>query len=89
MVGIFSLVIDVIVNAYTILLVAYVLLSYMDIAAGHPLRHWLASVVEPTLSPLRRRIAPIGGMDVTPLVAWLVVTVIGGCLKAVLVAWGN
>jgi len=60
-----------VVNAYTILLFVYALLSWIpDIAWRW--RSYLAPLVEPLLSPIRRIIPPVGGFDIAFLVLFLV-----------------
>lgn len=34
----------------------------------------LDTIVSPVLAPLRSIIPPLGGMDVTPIVAWVIIT---------------
>ncbi len=61
-----------VVNAYTILLLVYAVISWVpDLRRGRWV-YYLASVVEPVLIPMRRIIPPLGGLDLAFLVLLLV-----------------
>lgn len=61
---------------YGYVLIAYVLLSWLpDNGVIHDIRRVLGSVVEPYLSMFRRIIPPIGAIDISPIVAYLVLIV--------------
>jgi YggT family protein len=76
MVGYISAVINIIVYAITILVIAKVFLSYfMD--PYHPVRLWIDRLVEPMLRPLRRVIPPIGMLDISPIILIFLVQILG------------
>ena len=54
---------------YTILIFVYALLSFIAPGARSPATALLASLCEPLLSPLRRVLPIVGGIDFSPLVA--------------------
>ena len=58
------------VNAYTVVLFVYALVSWFPGARGRWVGY-LAAVVEPVLAPVRRVIPPIGGLDMAFLVVIL------------------
>jgi YggT family protein len=61
-----------VVNAYTLLLFVYAVLSWIpDLRRGRWV-YMLASVIEPVLLPIRRIIPPIGGLDLAFLIVILV-----------------
>jgi YggT family protein len=61
-----------VVNVYTILLFVYAILSWIpDLRRGRWV-YMLASVIEPVLTPIRRVIPPIGGLDLAFLIVLLV-----------------
>lgn len=66
-----------VVEFYQLLIVAYVLLSWFP-ASGFvaEIRGVLASLVEPYLGLFRRIIPPIGMIDISPIVAILVLNII-------------
>ncbi len=60
------------VNIYTILLFVYAVLSWIpDLRRGRWV-YYLAGLIEPVLSPIRRIIPPIGGLDLAFLVLLLI-----------------
>ena len=59
---------------FTILIFAIIgraLLSWFNIGPGHPIGRLLYEITEPILAPLRRVIPMIGMIDITPIVAIL------------------
>jgi YggT family protein len=58
-------------NIVQIALVVRVLLSWIPLRPGAWYWRWSYAITEPILRPLRRIIPTIGMMDVTPIVAWL------------------
>lgn len=60
------------VYIYRILIIGYILLSWLPNARESFIGEWLGKLVEPYLTPFRRVIPPIGGMlDISPIVALL------------------
>ena len=60
-----------IVNVYTLLLFVYALLSWVPDLRGR-WTYYLAAVIEPVLTPIRRIIPPLGGFDIAFLVLFVV-----------------
>jgi YggT family protein len=60
---------------YTLLLLAYALVSWVPSLRGK-WTEYLAMAVEPVLTPVRRIIPPIGGLDVSFIVVLLVIQLI-------------
>jgi YggT family protein len=54
-------------------LLIYVILSWVAQGGYHPLAATLATLVDPVLRPLRRIVPPIAGLDLTPLIAMIVI----------------
>jgi YggT family protein len=63
-----------ILNGYYILMIAYVLLSWFPSVRRSPLYYQLALIIEPYLSRFRRVIPPIGGIDLSPLLGFLLLS---------------
>lgn len=59
---------------------ARALLSWFPIRPDHPLVVVLHQITEPVLAPLRRVIPTIGMIDITPLIAILLLQLIGGMI---------
>jgi YggT family protein len=66
------------INALSQLLVLLVIVSvilsyFMD--PYHPVRSWIGSVVEPMLSPIRRILPSVAGLDFSPIVLIILIQV--------------
>lgn len=61
---------SVVVNAYTIVLFVYAIISWLPDLRG-PWVRYLAALVEPVLAPVRRIVPPMGGFDLAFLVVIL------------------
>lgn len=57
---------------YTILLLVYAILSWIPELRFSSVERFLATLVEPLLTPIRRIIPPIGGVDIAFLILILV-----------------
>lgn len=53
-----------------------VLFSWINADLFNPLVRFIYQVTEPLLAPLRRIIPPFGGLDVTPVVALLILDLV-------------
>jgi YggT family protein len=62
-----------VLQTYFFCILLYALLSFVAQGSYSPVQHLLASVCEPILSPVRRRIPPIGGLDLTPV--WILIAI--------------
>ena len=75
------------INFYSILIVIYVLMSWIPQGAARIveyIRSVLASICEPYLSLFRRFIPPLGIVDISPIVAILVLKLLGWLIAAIL-----
>jgi YggT family protein len=77
-------IIDLAVTILTILIIVYSLMSFMPLDPWHPVRRTLTEIVEPILRPFRNLIPPVGMMDFSPLVALIVIQLLGQLLKIVI-----
>jgi YggT family protein len=73
--------IDLLFTALIFAIIARALLSWFNLAPGNPLVRMLNDVTEPILAPLRRVIPTIGMIDITPLVAILLLEFVQRILK--------
>lgn len=58
---------------YFILIIAMVILSWVGGGVRHPIVPLIYQLTEPVLRPLRRVIPPIGGIDLSPLFALVII----------------
>lgn len=71
--------------AFSILLIAYVILSYfMD--PYHPVRSTVDRMVNPILNPIRRIMPQTGMLDFSPLVALILVQIIEFILRSLILS---
>ncbi|HJP99378.1 MAG TPA: YggT family protein [Rhodanobacteraceae bacterium] len=68
---------------YLFMIFIWALLSYVNVDARNPLVPLLGKVVAPVLKPFRKRPPLIGGFDLSPVIAILVILLI----QTVFVAW--
>ncbi|HZR98057.1 MAG TPA: YggT family protein [Chloroflexota bacterium] len=73
--------IDLLFTALIFAIIARALLSWFNLGPGNPLVRVLNDVTEPILAPLRRVIPTIGMIDITPLVAILLLEFVQRILK--------
>jgi YggT family protein len=60
------------IEIYSWALIIYILLSWFPNARESSIGQFLARICEPYLEPFRKIIPPIGMMDISPIVAFLV-----------------
>ena len=61
------------VRLYTIVIVVRIVLSWFPPGGGamSMVHDWLYRITEPVLGPVRRRLPPLGGLDLSPIVVLL------------------
>lgn len=80
--------VDYLSLAISLLLIAYVVLSYfMD--PYHPVRRTVNQLVDPILDPIRRLLPQTGMLDFSPVVALILVQVIERVLRYLLISLGS
>ena len=66
-------VINIVAGALYVLILARILISWLPIHPWHPLVRWLRIIVDPILAPFRRILPSVAGLDLSPLLAILVI----------------
>ena len=66
------------VRLYTIVIVIRVVMSWFPVSGGlmSIVADWLSRITEPVLGPVRRRLPPLGGLDLSPIVVLLLLQVV-------------
>jgi len=67
---------DTTLSLYVFAIIGYVILSWVAPDGYNPAARVLSDVVAPVLRPLRRALPALGGLDLSPLVAILLLTVL-------------
>ncbi len=81
-----TLVSDVI-QLLTLLIVVRALLTWIpSVDYGHPLIRLIIRVTDPILEPVRRVLPPLGGFDLSPIVAIVLLQLVGELLVRLLLA---
>jgi len=74
-----------IIQFYVFLIIAYVLMSWFPVSGVFAdLYSVLGTIVEPYIGLFRRIIPPLGALDISPIVAILVLNVLSSLLRSVL-----
>lgn len=71
------------VSVLTFLIFINALLSFF-LDPYHPIRRMIGMFVDPLLNPIRKRISPIGGMDLSPMILIFILQIIGSLLVSIL-----
>jgi YggT family protein len=62
-------IISLVFQIFSLLLLARILISWVQLDPYNPIVQFLHSATEPVLAPIRRRLPPTGMFDLSPLVA--------------------
>jgi YggT family protein len=80
-----SFLVTVIAQVLILVLIARVILSWLPrIGVLTPVAMLLDGITEPILSPIRRRLPFFGGLDLSPLVALLLISAVEALVLALL-----
>lgn len=66
-------VINVVAGVLYVLILVRILISWLPIHPWHPVVRWLRIIVDPILRPFRRILPSVAGLDLSPLLAILVI----------------
>ncbi len=68
--------IDLLFYALNLAILIRVILSWLNVNPYHPLVSLVYQITDPILLPLRRIIPPLGMIDVTPIVAMILLSLV-------------
>jgi YggT family protein len=74
-------VIALLVNIYFFALLAMIILSWVAPGSGHPAIYLLHQVTEPVMAPFRKALPPMGGMDFSPILVFILINVVQIALR--------
>lgn len=63
-------------NIYFVAMIATIILSWIAPGSYHPAAVLIHQVVEPVMGPFRRLLPPMGGIDFSPMIAFLALNVV-------------
>jgi YggT family protein len=67
---------DVVFDLYMIVLLARVIVSWVQFDPRNPLVEWVYRLTEPVLAPIRSVLPAMGGLDFSPVVAMLLLSLL-------------
>jgi YggT family protein len=72
--------IELIISLYSFIILARVLMSWVNIDPYSPLARAIYNLTEPVLAPVRNILPPVAGLDFSPIVVFLLLQVVGQIL---------
>ncbi len=79
--------VDRAIQLLSILVLVRVLLSWVpSVDYGHPLISLIVRITDSILQPIRRLLPPVGGLDLSPIIAILLLNLVGQLLHQFLVS---
>jgi YggT family protein len=67
-----AMVLNIAITVYIWIIIIRALLSWVNPDPYNPIVRFLAAVTDPVLSPIRRRLPYLGGLDISPVIVILV-----------------
>ncbi len=71
-------------NLYSFLILARVLLSWINVSPYNPIVTFIYELTEPVLRPLRNIIPPIGMLDISPIAALILLQILESIIVSML-----
>ena len=78
--------IDILFTLLELAILARVLLSWFRVDPYHPAVNFLYQITEPILRPLRNVIPPLGMIDISPIVALILMGVLRQIIQTILLS---
>lgn len=67
---------------YSIVILARVLMSWVQVDPNSPLARTLIDLTEPVLAPIRNLLPPTMGLDFSPIIAMILLQIVGQMLMS-------
>lgn len=68
------------IQLYSIIILARVLMSWVQIDPYSPLARTIYNLTEPVLAPIRELLPPAAGLDFSPIIAMILLQILGQIL---------
>ena len=81
-------VIGLLINIYFFALLATIILSWIAPGSSHPVLYLLHQITEPVMAPVRQLLPPMGGLDLSPILLFILINIIQIALRHVSAAAG-
>jgi YggT family protein len=69
-------ILSLLVNIYFFALLAMIILSWVAAGSNHPAIRLLYQITEPVMAPFRKILPPMGGLDLSPILVFVLINVI-------------
>jgi YggT family protein len=79
-------VVGLLVNIYFFALLGMIILSWVAAGSRHPAIYLLYQLTEPVMAPFRKALPPMGGLDFSPILVFILINVIQIALRHVAAA---
>lgn len=79
-------IIQLFIQFYSMVILARVLMSWVNIDPYSPLARTIFNLTEPVLAPVRNLLPPAAGLDFSPIIVLVLLQVIGQMLVTMLIA---
>ena len=80
----FGSIIWILLNLYSIVILARVLMSWVNIDPYSPLARVIFDLTEPVLAPVRNMLPPAAGLDFSPIIVMVLLQILGQILISML-----
>lgn len=78
----FAAIFALLIQLYSLVILARVLMSWINIDPDSPLARTIYDLTEPVLAPVRNMLPPAGGLDFSPIIVIIVLQVIQSLIVA-------
>ncbi|MCL6431678.1 MAG: YggT family protein [Anaerolineae bacterium] len=78
--------VDLLFYALNLAILVRVIVSWLNVSPYNPLISFIYQITDPIILPLRRIIPPLGMIDITPIIAILLLSIIRQILLTLLMA---
>ena len=79
--GIVISLLTLVLEAFLVVILIRVVFSWVSPFPTNPVSRLAWQITEPLLGPIRRRLPPMSGIDLSPLVVWFAVIILLGFLR--------
>ena len=69
------------IDLYSFVVIAAVVISWVQVPYNHPIVRIVRKLTEPLLTPIRKFLPVMGGLDFSPMILLVVLQVIAGALR--------
>lgn len=81
-----AMLVQLFVQLYSLVILARVLMSWVNIDPYSPLAHIIFNLTEPVLAPIRNLLPQTAGLDFSPIIAMVLLQIVGQMLVTMLLA---